>query len=151
MQSNRWLLSLFGVAALVTVARADVVQDWRNAANYPARVTAVIWGNTRLDANHSVRFGSWTVRFAAPTYVAAYIILPQPDTPVRLIKIGNEIADQSPRCSNAVAGERSCFFQFLLSPLQGCEIDTYMGSGVGHTSNSSGFAIPCPTALDLQQ
>lgn len=135
-------LALLVVAA---PARAEMVQNWQDAANYPARVAALYWGSTRLDANSSVRFGAWTVRFAPQgQYIATWLDLPDVSPRTMEVIVGNELdASKALVCTNAVSGQEKCQLNFILHPGQRpyCEI----------LKRENSFVIPCPTALDLQQ
>ena len=149
MHSRMWVLSMIAVATLATSAPAEIVQNWQDAANYPARVVAVYWDDRRLDANSTVRFGAWTVRFSAPAHIATYV--DTPGTPARLIALGSVVANESLRCSNAVVGEQNCYLQFWLTGNHACLVGTFTGSGARNVANLETFDIACPTALDLAQ
>ena len=145
------LLAVIALVAPCTPGTAEPVSKWESPVNYPARVVAVIWDQTSLDADNPVRFGAWTVRLEpGRAYIARHGEAPFGS----LITIGSVNAAESPRCSNVIEGERSCYFHFEFGPggsKPGCLLMTYKGSGAGNVSESRDFPIPCPTALDLER
>ena len=70
------VLMLVGVTVLMGIATSACAPggyyNWKNAANYPARVKAVHFSNT-LDANNCAKFSSWTFCFTkhSDIYIAA--------------------------------------------------------------------------------
>jgi len=137
------------VVGFAAFARADMVQDWRNPVNYPARVLAVIWNSGRLDANSPMKFGAWTVHFDSETPLVADLteLFGKP----LQIGIGNPKAQITLKCSNAIVGERRCVLIFGFNPDR-CSLDTYsyFDISVGQADMQL-IDIPCPTALDLQR
>ena len=139
------LASVLGLIA--TPVLAEVLDDWQNPINYPARVAAVNWGGRRLDAKTSVSFGAWTIQFSNPTYVARYEGYVDP--PVRVIHVGGVDRNMTMKCSNAVSGERNCYLQFWVTSNRQCEFHTFTGFGARGIGNFVNLDIPCPTSLDV--
>jgi hypothetical protein len=129
------------VSALAIAAAPARAADWHDPTNYPARVLAFTFGSSVLDADHSVRFGSWTVSFGAhglPTMVGtnggegkSWTAAFPPPTLV---------------CINAVLGQTGC--TIVLSALNP---DTcFIGFAPALDANVQTLTIPCPTSVTFQ-
>src|SRR5438128_1978419 len=108
-----WLWLLVAVLAPFDHVRAELVGDWQNAANYPARVIAVHWENGHLDARTKVIFGAWTIGWGTSTKFA--IDYHFPDRTRALSIGGHNPGSQAAahhrehfHCWNNAVGERYC-------------------------------------------
>src|SRR5882672_6863494 len=104
------MAAVLGLATcgLATPTSAEMVREWQNHAYYPARVIAVHWPNTRLDARTAAKFGAWTIRFGSPLHFALFV----ENGGFRWVHIAGDNPDfKGPtgtnvlRCSNAAIGE----------------------------------------------
>ncbi len=141
--------------------RAESVSDWRNPIHYPTLVAAIQWNEQRLDANTSVRFGSWTVWFGAPTHVASYVQFGAADAGFIYIMgervvgksvtgHGDRLRGKSLRCINAAAGESTCSLDFDLRVGGACQMNIWYVSGSTHyPDKDQHLRIPCPQALEF--
>jgi hypothetical protein len=122
---------------LVNDARAETVVNWRDPANWPAQVTAIQFGNQRLSANSSIRFGSWTVRFENnSSTIMRYAATPE---------MANVFA-YGLVCSNSVVGTNGCGIYFGTGgSMHGkCRV-----AKNGLDSEYWSVDIPCPSSIDV--
>jgi hypothetical protein len=137
----------FTVGVLITLfppgVGAEQVNNWRDGANYPSRITAIPIGGNKLTLNHSVRIGAWTVSFTGGPVIAHY----------GATVTGNFISTYTGEsdqymgiiCSNPLIGNVACAFiaNFNGSPLT-CTFHIY-----SRTENALNLDFPCPSYLGL--
>jgi hypothetical protein len=133
------------VLMLITLpAWAD---DWHAANNYPSRAVAFTFGSAVLDANHSVRFGSWTVSFDAQGFQDMFI-----PPGYEWYAAGGYYPATHMVCANARLGRTGC--NMFLYPA-GCCGSPQAGDRCALALNPIGdlqkVDIPCPTDITFQR
>ncbi len=131
------------VAAGLALAHPAIAEDWRDQANYPARVTSITFGTQVLAVGHPVKFGSWTVSFGPD----GLPIFGKPFSPNSFtsMDVSGSTGHHAPLvCSNAVIGQAWCQMnlnsQGAQNPTESCNLAT-----------PSGFIpIACPTEIAFQ-
>jgi hypothetical protein len=115
-------------------------------SHYPAAVTGMVWGGSRLDARTPARFGVWQMRFTAPAYLAVYYPV-EPTRAYRMITVGGVNDKNSMGCGNVV-GEARCMLVIDLDQ-GGCRFSTF-DSLPGSPAYST-ISVPCPTAIEFER
>lgn len=132
----------FGLAlCLTTAASAEIVRDWRNSANYPARINGIQFETQWLRPGSPMRVGAWTIRLEPAPATARWVS----EHGCTVVRIDSVVL------ANAVDGEK-----------QGGAIVLRIGGCLGSEGPSCAaswfrdfrnkiedIALPCPTALDL--
>ena len=134
----RLVLTATWLALLTPAAHAEMVQNWKDSANYPARVNAISFGSQRLSASNPVRFGSWTIRLNNNSPITMYYAARE-----GLVNIyTSEVA-----CTNSVVGTIPCHIGFSATgSLDGkCTAVKNIREGEQWLS----FDIPCPSGIDM--
>ena len=137
MNKPRILVKLLCFTILVTLwagvepSHAGQFRNWRNlgAADLPARVRAIKFTHL-LDADHSVRWGAWTVEFGS-------------ELPVATMTNGLNISDLL--CSNRVVGEKKCRFYLIDDRDFGLDCSLFIG-----TDPVTRIEINCPQGINLE-
>jgi hypothetical protein len=125
---------------LINDARAETVVNWRDPANYPARVNSIQFSSGKLAAGSPVRIGSWTIRFGNRSPVAKYQTSPD----------CNAVQVEEFICSNSVIGEKQCQMWFAVRGCTGntgataCGVTPLMAEDYQIMQR---FEVPCPANL----
>lgn len=136
------IVGLMLFAPQPSAAQADW-KDWTtmlSAANFPTRLSAIYFqhGKLMMDANRTVKWGSWTVSFGERTPLADYY----QGTGIRKIII-------TLRCANPSAGEHDCTM-FLIRVSAGSDRFSQCEVAVNATP-SYNFHINCPSHLLVEE
>jgi hypothetical protein len=146
LKKAAFLLAFFLAAAAAPAWAAD----WHDKSNYPARAISITFPSGVLDANHSVRFGAWTVSFDGGA-------LPIMELRLGGISVMSLTADSNPAltCANSVSGTFSCYFTLTIgtpgstSPFMP-DHDTCAFTTQQNGKDILPVGVPCPNSIAFQ-
>jgi hypothetical protein len=116
-------------------AQAEIVQDYRKSAHYPARVSGIQFGERWLRANSPVSIGGWTVSFEGNSARARYTSYAS----------GWHVSIYDMSCTHPDVSTERCYF--TIGSI-GCGIGPlYRGPGAKMQS----FSVRCPVAVDFDR
>jgi hypothetical protein len=121
---------------------AEQVNNWTEASNYPAKITAIPVGGNKLTPKNSVRIGAWTVSFTGQPVIAQHSV----QNGCAAISTYNGQADMGLVCSNAVVGSVRCAF---VAWLNACGGDGPKCFFFPYADSAPKLNFACPSGLSL--
>jgi hypothetical protein len=147
-----------GLLLVSLPARAEVVKDWMDSANYPAEVIGIPIGNAVLSHGHPLRVGAWTIHFRNERVVATYDTMNmgmQHDCQSITTYNTNNTNNTGLICSNAVLGDVPC--NFIANSINGkcinaqSEPQSMTCKFLAFNDQGSVIKVACPEALHLSR